>query len=60
LEKPIVGRHINEGDTMYVKIPEAHAKLLHTKFLENLTIDEQEVLNEYIKLMQKKISFWGA
>lgn len=60
LEKPVVGRHIDEGDTLYVKIPEAHAKLLRTKFLENLTIDEQEVLNEYVKLMQKRIPFWGA
>ncbi len=60
LEKPVVGRHIDEKDTLYVKIPEAHAKLLRTKFLERLTIDEQEVLNEYVRLMQKKIPFWGS
>lgn len=60
LEKPVVGRHIDEGDTLYVKIPEVHAKLLRTKFLENLSVDEQEVLDEYVKLMQKKIPFWGA
>lgn len=60
LEKPIVGRHMDEKDTLYVKIPEAHAKLLRTKFQEKLTIDEREVLDEYVKLMQKKIPFWGA
>jgi translation initiation factor 5B len=60
LEKPIVGRHIEEKDILYVKVPEPHAKLLRTKFLEKLTIDEQEVLEEYVKLMQKKIPFWSA
>jgi translation initiation factor 5B len=60
LEKPIVGRHIEEKDILYVKVPEPHAKLLRTKFLEKLTIDEQEALEEYVKLMQKKIPFWSA
>jgi translation initiation factor 5B len=60
LEKPIVGRHMDEKDTLYVKIPEAHAKLLRTKFQEKLTIDEREVLDEYVRLMRKKIPFWGA
>lgn len=60
LEKPVVGRHMDEKDTLYVKIPEAHAKLLRTKFQEKLSIDEREVLDEYVKLMQKKIPFWGA
>ena len=60
LEKPVVGRHIEEKDILYVKVPESHAKLLRMKFLEKLTIDEQETLEEYIKLMQRKIPFWGA
>jgi translation initiation factor 5B len=60
LEKPVVGRHIEEKDILYVKVPEPHARLLRTKFLERLTVDEQEALEEYIKIMQKKIPFWGA
>jgi translation initiation factor 5B len=60
LEKPVVGRHIEEKDILYVKVPEPHAKLLRMKFLEKLTIGEQEALEEYVKLMQKKIPFWGA
>jgi translation initiation factor 5B len=60
LEKPVVGRHIEEKDILYVKVPEPHAKLLRMKFLEKLTIDEQEALEEYVKLMQRKIPFWGA
>jgi translation initiation factor 5B len=60
LEKPIVGRHIDEKDVLYVKVPEAHVKLIKAKFQEELSVDEQEALDEYIKLMQRKIPFWGA
>jgi len=60
LEKPVVGRHIDEKDVLYVKVPEAHVKLLKTKFQERLSVDEQEALDEYVKLMRKKIPFWGA
>jgi translation initiation factor 5B len=60
LEKPVVGRHINEKDVLCVKVPEAHVKLLQTKFRERLSIDEQEALDEYIKIMRKKVPFWVA
>lgn len=60
LEKPIVGRHIDEKDILYVRIPENHAKILQTKFKEKLTTDEQETLEEYLKLMRKKTPFWAA
>jgi len=60
LEKPIVGRHIDEKDILYVKIPENHAKILQTKFKEKLTVDEQEVFEEYLKFMRKKVPFWAA
>jgi translation initiation factor 5B len=60
LEKPIVGRHINEKDTLYVRVPEAQVKLLKTKFQERLSVDEQEALDEYIRMMQKTIPFWGV
>ncbi|MCK4933775.1 translation initiation factor IF-2 [Candidatus Bathyarchaeota archaeon] len=61
LNKPIVGRHINEKDTLYVRVPEAHAKALLTKLKQQLTTEEIEVLNEYVELMRKKTTpFWAA
>jgi len=60
LEKPIVGRHFDEKDVLYVKVPEPHVKLLNTKFSERLSVDEQEALTDYIKIMRKKMPFWGA
>jgi translation initiation factor 5B len=59
MEKPIIGRHIFERDVLYVKIPESHAKGLLTTYIDTLTLDEKEVLDEYIKLMRTKIPFWA-
>jgi translation initiation factor 5B len=60
LEKPIFGRHINEGDTLYVKVPEAHARAMLSKFQTRLAPEELEALNEYVEAMRKRIPFWAA
>ncbi len=60
LEKPVFGRHINEGDTLYAKVPEAHARAMLTKFQTRLSPEELEALNEYVNFMRKKIPFWAA
>jgi len=60
LDKPMVGRHIFEKDVLYVKVPEPHAKALLKEFMDRLSPDEQEALNEYVNLMRKKIPFWAA
>ena len=60
MDKPIVGRHIFEKDTLYVKVPEPHAKVLLTTFMDRLTNEEQEALNEYTNLKRKKTPFWAA
>jgi translation initiation factor 5B len=60
MDDPIVGRHVFERDILYVKVPEHDAKILMTTCIEKLSDDEQEVLREYIRLMQKKTPFWGG
>ncbi len=60
LDKPMVGRHIFEKDILYVKVPEQHAKALLKNFMDKLSPDEQEALNEYVSLMRKKVPFWAA
>jgi translation initiation factor 5B len=60
LDKPMVGRHIFEKDVLYVKVPEPHAKTLLKNFMDKLTPEEQETLNEYVNLMRKKVPFWAA
>ncbi len=59
MDKPTVGRHIFEKDVLYVKVPEPDAKALLTTYADKLTTEEQEVLKEYVKLMQKKTPFWA-
>ncbi len=60
LDKPVVGRNINEEDVFYVKVPEAHAKNLLTRLRDNLTSDELDVLDEYVQLMRKKANAFFA
>jgi len=60
LGKAIVGRHIHEGETFYVRVPEAHAKVLRTKFQDRLTAEELEALNEFIEIRRLESPFWAA
>jgi translation initiation factor 5B len=60
LGKPVVGRHIREGDVFYVRVPEAHAKVLLAKFQDRLTPEEVEVLNEFIEIMRVESPFWAV
>lgn len=60
MDEPIVGRHVFEKDVLFVKVPEPHAKALLTTFLDKLSADEQEALNEYVHMMRKKMPFWAA
>ena len=60
MDKPVIGRHVFEKDILYVKLPESDAKALLTTYLDKLTADEQEVLNDYVSLMRKKTVFWAA
>ncbi len=60
LSKTIVGRHIHEGEVFYVRVPEAHAKVLLTKFQDRLTPEEIGALNEFIEIMRHESPFWAA
>ena len=58
--KTIVGRHIHEGETFYVRIPEDHAKLLLSKFADRLTPEEIDTLNEFIEIKRVDSPFWAV
>ena len=51
--KVIVGRHIDEGDILYVLIPDEHYRKLITQLKQYLTEDEKALLNEYAELRRK-------
>jgi hypothetical protein len=60
MDKPIVGRHVFERDLLYVKVPEADAKILSSTYFDKLSGKDQEILREYVEAMRKKTPFWGA
>ena len=51
---------IHEGEIYYVRVPEAHAKTLLTKFQDRLTPEELEALNKFIEIMRVESPFWAA
>lgn len=57
--KVMVGRHIDEGDILYVDIPSGHVRLWLTKYKNELGQDEAEVLNEIVKIKRAQDPFYG-
>ncbi|MBI2141804.1 translation initiation factor IF-2 [Candidatus Woesearchaeota archaeon] len=58
LEKVIVGRQVNEGDTLLSFVPEDDFRRLK-EFKQYLSADEIEVLREVSELMRKDNPVWG-
>ncbi len=56
IDKPIVGRHIFEGDVLYIDVPPKHAKTLTSKFKEYLAPSELALLDELANLATKNPS----
>ena len=50
IDKPMVGRHIFEGDVLYVDVPPQHARVLTTKFKDYLSPREVSLLEELASL----------
>ncbi len=59
LDGPIIGRQVKEGDTLYIDIPERHAKILEQEIYESLTEDEKEALSRFLEIKRKDNPFWG-
>ena len=55
IDKAIVGRHVEEGDVLYVKVPPEHRRKLIEKFKDKLSPDEVEVLEELEEMALEKL-----
>ncbi len=56
-----VGRQIDEGDILYIDLPEGMVIRLNQEFKDKLTSDELEVLQEFLELKRKHVQpFWGV
>ncbi len=59
MREPTVGRSFDEGDTLYVMVPEADAKELLEKYQDKLLPEETEALKEIFEVMRKRNPTWG-
>ncbi|WP_424002565.1 translation initiation factor IF-2 [Haloarcula salina] len=59
IEGPTVGRQIEEGDDLWVEIPEKHAKILEQELREDISVDEREALSMYVEKHRNRDPFWG-
>ena len=59
IKDAIVGKHFDEGDELYIDIPEKHYKFIEREFKEKLTEDEFETLYEFLEIKRKIDPDWG-
>jgi len=59
IDGPTVGRDIDEGDELWVDLPEKHAKVLEQELSEEIPADEREALKAYLEIQRNRDPFWG-
>lgn len=59
MREPTVGRDFDEGDELYVAVPEADWKRLMTRHQKDLSADDVETLRELLEIMRRKSPLWG-
>ncbi len=60
IKDAIIGKDVEEGDDLYIDIPEKHYKILEREFKDKLSEDEFETLNEILTIKRKVDPDWGA
>lgn len=59
IDGPIVGRQIKEGDTLYIDVPEKHAKIAEQELFEAMKIEDKETLMAFMDIKRRGNPFWG-
>ena len=59
IKDAIVGKHFEEGDELFVDVPEKHYKFIEREFKDKLTEDEFETLYEFLEIKRKQEPDWG-
>ncbi|MEM0445300.1 MAG: translation initiation factor IF-2 [Nitrososphaerota archaeon] len=59
MREPVIGRHIKEGETLYVSMPEGDARLLLNYFQDRLSEDAKAVLKEIVEIKRKVNPLWA-
>ncbi|MGZ4944808.1 MAG: translation initiation factor IF-2 [Halobacteriota archaeon] len=59
IDGPTVGRQINEGDLLYVEVPEKHAKVMEQELYDALGQSERLMLDEFLAIKRRDNPFWA-
>jgi translation initiation factor 5B len=59
IDGPTVGRQINEGDVLYVEVPEKHAKVMEQELYDALGQSEKLMLDEFLTIKRRDNPFWA-
>jgi len=59
IDGPTVGRQINEGDLLYVEVPEKHAKVMEQELYDALGQSERLMLDEFLTIKRRDNPFWA-
>jgi translation initiation factor 5B len=59
IDGPTVGRQIDEGDELWIELPEKHAKILEQELTSEIPADELEALQSYLDKHRNRDPFWG-
>lgn len=59
IKEAVFGRDFEEGDVLYVNIPEKHYKILESELMGKLTDDELEILHEILDIKRRDDPVWG-
>lgn len=60
IKDAVAGKDFEEGDELYVDIPEKHYKFIEREFKDKLTEDEFETLYEFLDIKRKQDKDWGS
>ncbi|MBO5152039.1 MAG: translation initiation factor IF-2 [Methanobrevibacter sp.] len=59
IDDAVVGKDFDEGDELFIDIPEKHYKFIEREFKDKLTEDEFETLHEFLEIKRKQDPDWG-
>jgi translation initiation factor 5B len=59
INEALFGRDFDEGETLYVNIPEKHYKILESELKSKLSEEELDILQEIQDIKRKETPSWG-
>ncbi|MEM2657842.1 MAG: translation initiation factor IF-2, partial [Archaeoglobaceae archaeon] len=59
IEDVTIGRQLEGDETLYVEVPEKHAKIIERELLNSFDEETKKAFLEYLEIKRKENPFWG-